>query len=94
MEINNQTILKRNKEILSTEMDGETVMMSVENSEYYSLSPVGTKIWELLENDLSFEQLINLLMEEFDVDKQTCQNDTKEFLEELIDKGLIKVENK
>ena len=87
--IEDKTILKRKSEILSSDMDGETVMMSVENSEYYSLSPIGTKIWELVENEISFEDLVSKLMKEYSVDIDTCKNDTTEFLKELINKGLV-----
>jgi len=89
--IEDKTILKRKSEILSSDMDGETVMMSVENSEYYSLSPIGTKIWELVENEISFENLISKLMKEYSVDIDTCKKDTVEFVNELINKGLVEV---
>jgi hypothetical protein len=91
MEIKDENILSRNKEILSSDMDGETVMMSVENSEYYSLSPVGTKIWELMEHDISFKELIDKLMDEYNVERDVCETDTKEFLEELAKKGLLNI---
>jgi hypothetical protein len=91
--IEDSTILKRKEEILSSDMDGETVMMSVENSEYYSLSPVGTRIWEIVEKEISYKDLISQLMSEYSVDIETCKSDTEEFINELINKGLIELVN-
>jgi len=91
MEIKDTDILTRNMDILSSDMDGETVMMSVENSEYYSLSTVGTKIYDILLKDMSFSNLIDILTKEYDVDRDVCEKDTKEFLEELMKKNIIKI---
>ncbi len=91
MEIKDTNILTRNMEILSSDMDGETVMMSVENSEYYSLSTVGTKIYDILLKDMSFSELIDVLTKEYNVDRAVCEKDTKEFLEELVNKNIIKI---
>jgi len=91
MEIKETDILTRNMEILSSDMDGETVMMSVENSEYYSLSTVGTKIYDILLKDMSFSELIDVLTKEYDVDRAVCEKDTKEFLEEHVNKNIIKI---
>ena len=91
--IEDSTILKRKEEILSSDMDGETVMMSVENSEYYSLSPVGTRIWEIVEKEISYKDLISQLMSEYNIDIDTCKSDTEEFINELINKGLVELVN-
>ena len=76
--------------MLSSNMDGETVMMSIENGEYYGLNEIGTRIWELTENEILIQDIINTLMEEYDVDEATCQSDVMEFVEELGNKKLIK----
>lgn len=89
--IEDSTILKRKSEILSSDMDGETVMMSVENSEYYSLSPVGTRIWQIVENEITYKDLISQLMTEYSIDIETCKSDTEEFINELINKGLVEL---
>lgn len=84
-----EDIIKRDPEMLSSNMDGETVMMSVENGEYYGLNEIGTRIWELSENEIKVNDMIESLMEEYDVDRETCLADVMEFLEELGKKKLI-----
>jgi len=87
--INLQTTIKRNPELVSSDIDGETVMMSIEKGEYFGLDSVGSRIWELIENPIEVNRLIELLLEEFEVDREQCQADTFEFLNLLHDKNLL-----
>jgi len=84
-----KTIIKRNPELVSTDVDGEKVMMSIENGEYFGLDSVGSRVWELIENPIRVEELVNLLIDEFDVSKEQCEDDTLEFLNELMAKKLL-----
>ncbi len=84
-----KTTIKRNPELVSTDVDGEKVMMSIENGEYFGLDSVGSRIWELIENPIKVEELVNLLIDEFDVSKEKCEIDTIEFLNELMEKKLL-----
>jgi len=86
-----QAIVKRNSGLVTSNIDGEIVMMSVDNGEYYGLDEIGSRIWDLLENSISIEQLVDKLTEEFDVAKEDCINDTFEFLKDLMNKNLILV---
>ncbi len=53
-EIGPDTIIQRKSDLLFNEIDGEVVMLSVENSEYYGMDKVGSRIWELLKNTIMF----------------------------------------
>jgi len=83
------TTIKRNPELVASDMDGETVMMSINNGEYFGLDPVGSRIWTLIENPIRIDKLIEQLLEEFDVTKEQCEIDTLEFLNQLQDKNLL-----
>lgn len=80
---------QRNPNLIATDMDGETVMMSIENSEYYGVGGAGSRIWELLESPVSLEQIVKTLCVEFKVDETTCQNDVVRFIGELQSHGLV-----
>ncbi len=87
--ISNQSIIQRSLELVSTNMDGETVMMSIEKGEYFGLDSVGSRIWELIENPIEVNKLVELLLEEFEVDRELCEADTFEFLNQLNAKKLL-----
>jgi hypothetical protein len=81
--------LSRNPELLSSDMDGEIVMMSIDNGEYYGLDMIGSRIWELLESPCSFQSIISTLMEEYEVPALQCENDVSDFLDSLLEKKII-----
>ncbi|HEX3009587.1 MAG TPA: lasso peptide biosynthesis PqqD family chaperone [Bacteroidales bacterium] len=84
--------VKRNPALVTSNIDGEIVMMSVENGEYYGLDEIGTRIWDLLENSLLVNELVDKLIEEFEVGKEDCTRDTLEFLNDLLSRNLLVVE--
>ena len=88
-EITPDTILQRKRDMLFNEIDGEVVMLSIENSEYYGMDKVGSRIWELLEQPVPFRELVAKLLEEFEVSAEQCSADTLVFLKKLENKKLI-----
>lgn len=86
----NSTI-KRADDLVSCDLDGETALMSVENGKYYSLDPIGSRIWVLLEQARPVSDLCALLLGEFEVEPSQCEEDVLAFLNELAQDNLIKV---
>jgi hypothetical protein len=84
-----QTIVKRNPEMVTSTIDSEIVMMSIDNGEYYGLDEIGSRIWELLEDPITVEKLASDLLVEFEVEEETCYADTLDFLNDLIEKKLV-----
>jgi len=83
--------VQRNLNMVTSNLDGEIVMMSVEHGEYFGLDEIGTRIWEFLEKPVIVEELITSLTNEFEVERQECEHDTLEFLEELLSKELVQL---
>jgi hypothetical protein len=79
----------RNPDLIATDMDGDTVMMSIERGEYYGVSGVGTRIWELLETPKTLAEIITSICAEFEVDEATCQADAEKFIRDMMDNGMI-----
>jgi hypothetical protein len=90
--ISTETIISQIEEIVASDIDGETVMMSVENGEYYGLDNIGSRIWELIQKPIKVSDLIDTLLERFDVDRETCEKDVLTFLNELNDDKILEVE--
>lgn len=84
-----QTKIQRNPKMVASKIDNEIVMMSIENGEYYGLDEVGSRIWELIAKPIVVEELIIALLDEFEVERQDCEKETFEFLEELNSKNLL-----
>ena len=56
-----------------SDMDGERVMLSIENGKYYNLGDLGGEIWDLIEKPISMQQLIERLLEQYEVEKSVCE---------------------
>ena len=87
--INLDSIVCRSENQVSTEMDGETILMSIEQGNYYGMDSILSRIWSHIEQPLSIAEMRNRLREEYDVDKETCERDVLEILKKLADENLI-----
>nr|WP_251032996.1 lasso peptide biosynthesis PqqD family chaperone [Bacillus sp. ISL-7] len=85
------TIVQSPGNIIS-DMDGETVMMNIDNGKYYNLGTIGGSIWEILKTPSSIAKLISKLTNEFDVENSECQKEVIPFLEQLLNEKLIMIE--
>lgn len=79
----------RNPDIIAADMDGDTVMMSIERGEYFGLSGVGSRVWELLAEPVALPAIARAICAEYEVDEPTCKADMQAFLADLQQQGLI-----
>lgn len=71
--------------------EDEIVLLDIDGSQYYTLAgAVGVRIWQMLAVPRSPASLVDRLVEEFDVDRQRCEEETRAFLDELIGKGIVR----
>jgi hypothetical protein len=84
--------LARADDLLSTELDQETVLMSIDAGAYYGLEGPARSIWEKLEKPLTFSQLVQSLVDEYRVSPETCASDLQKFLGDMEKEGLLRVE--
>ena len=89
--INSYTLLKRNPDQLFTMVDDEVVMLNIKCEEYLNLNQHASYIWQQLEGQRSFGELIDLLCGVYNVKKEECFSDTLEFITELVEKDIIQI---
>ncbi|WP_176817130.1 PqqD family peptide modification chaperone [Franzmannia pantelleriensis] len=83
--------VKRSGEPLVSRVDEDLILFSAEKGMYYGTRAVGNRIWELAAEPRQVSDICEHLMEEFDVDRETCQKEVVAFLESLENEGLIDV---
>ena len=89
MIINLENFISRVDGKISTEIDGETVILDMESGVYVGLDDIGTSVWSLIKEGISLQNLLNEILLEYDVESQQCLDDLQEFLSELVDGGFI-----
>ena len=85
-------ILRRAPERISTELDGETVVLDMISGMYLGLDAIGTFIWKQLERSITVAALRDSILETYDVSEAQCVADLLLFLNDLSDNGLIVIE--
>ena len=76
-------------DIVYRDLDGSIVTLSLTTGEYVELDPVGTRIWQLIEQDGRRSSVREGLLASFDIDENICDQELDAFLVTLTDKGLI-----
>jgi hypothetical protein len=84
--------LSRAQEMLSTELDEETVLMSIDAGAYYGMAGPARSIWKILETPLTFSALVDRLVMEYKITPEACAEDLQRFLGEMEREGLLRVE--
>lgn len=89
-DISTATILQRNdKDFLANPVGEEMVIMDMKSGNYIGLNPVGVHIWKLIEQPTAVSDLIAKLMHEYEIDEATCKEQTTEYLNKMLEQGLI-----
>ena len=91
---NMNTIWQVSKKVLSSKIDEEVILMSIEADSYFGIDPVGSRIWELLSKQpATINELVQILVEEYEVDEQTCRKDVQAFIDDMSARKLIEKAN-
>lgn len=90
-EVDLSSVVAISDDLVCSDMDGEIVMMSVDNGEYYGLDEIGSRVWTLLDAPRQVSELCGTLLEEFDVEREQCERDVLAFLNEMAEDGLVNI---
>jgi len=85
------TRVARSEEVLTSEVDGEVVMMSIEEGTYSGLDGIGSEIWRLLGSPLKVSDICDAMMARYDVERDVCEKDVLAFLNDLASDNTIRV---
>jgi len=75
-------------DVLIQEIDGEAVLLDINQGTYYGLNEVGTMAWKYLIDTGNLEDAVQGILEEYEVDEATLRADLEAFVKDLIKNGL------
>jgi len=78
--------------ILFRELDGESVILSLDAETYFGLDEVGTRTWQLLRAGPTIQAAYDTLCAEYDVDAGQLRRDLEELLDQLVGNKLIEID--
>jgi hypothetical protein len=92
-DISLKTVVVASKENVSCALGEEAAILHMRSGVYYGLDPVGARIWKLLEQPKSVEDLRTAILDEYEVDSAKCESDLLTLLEKLRTEGLIEIQS-
>jgi hypothetical protein len=78
---------------VSSDLKGEVAILDLKAGVYYGLDDVGARIWHLLQEPKTVDQIRDVLLQEYEVEADRCERDLLTLLQRLADEGLIEVED-
>ena len=73
-------------------LNGETILLSSTTNLYYGLDPVGSRMWELIQQPQRLSALCSQLASDFDVEPSVCERDIRELIEKMAEADLLKLD--
>lgn len=87
----NATRYRAIKEHLLSELNEEAVILSLKNGKYYGLNSVGFTIWTNIQEAATLSEIETAVMNEYDVDEETCRRAVSLFLEQMAGEQLVEI---
>jgi len=78
-------------DVVSCDLNGEAAILNIESGIYYGLNPIGAKIWNSLKTPSNLTDLVEMILDEYDVEEERCKTDIFELINDLVNNGLVKV---
>ena len=79
-------------EVRTTPSDEDgSVLINLQSGKVFSLNGVGAKVWTMLEQGATFDDVLDALSREYNLPSAELRNDLGGFIKELARKDLLKV---
>ena len=95
---NNNKVFMRNSDVISRKIAGELFLVPVKGKiadmeNIFALTAVAEYIWDRLDGRKSLNEILNNVVDRFDVEQEQAESDIREFIMELMGAGLITEES-
>jgi len=78
--------------VFAQEVDNEIVLLDMQSENYFGLDSVGAVMWQFMQEHLTLQDVLNALLEYYDVDEAILKKDLLHLVEQLHTNGLIRLE--
>ena len=86
--------MRIDKEFILREIAGDYIIIPagktvLDFNGLITVNEVGVSLWNMLQNEVTFGELVRGILDEYDVEESVAREDVQEFLAALIDVGII-----
>ena len=85
------------KEFVLREIAGDYIIIPTGKTVFdfnglITLNEVGVSLWKMLQNEVTFDDLLQGVLDEYDVEPAVAREDIQEFLDQLVSGGIMEAE--
>lgn len=82
------------KEFVLREIAGDYIIIPtgatvLEFNGLITVNEVGVTLWKMLQEEVTMEQLVKSVLDEYDVEEAVAREDIQEFLNKLVEGGIL-----
>ncbi|EDT16775.1 lasso peptide biosynthesis PqqD family chaperone [Clostridium perfringens] len=83
------SIVSQKEDVDVTELNKEKIMMDLDKGKYFMLNETGSAIWDTINEPKSVSEIIESIIKEYDIDRETCESKVLEYLEKLRHEEIV-----
>ena len=91
--ISQDSIVVVSQDQVSSDLAGESVILNLKNGTYYGLNELGSVIWEFIQEPKTVADICENILQDYEVDAQTCSSSVQALLVDLVDAQLVEIRN-
>lgn len=80
------------KDIIVQELEGDAILLNIQDGMFFGLNPVARRMWELLSELGQAEKVLKQLLQEYETSEEQLRQDLVDFIEKLRSKGLVEIQ--
>ena len=77
--------------VFAQEVDGEMVLLDMNSENYFGLDEVGTAIWQVMQEKETLQEVLDVLLEQYEVESDVLEKDLADFVNKLVESELVEV---
>ena len=74
---------------MARRLDDDLVILDIPSGRYFELNDVGAIVWEHLDGSNTVDDLVDRVLDEYAVERDTASTDVQDLLGQLIEAGLV-----
>jgi hypothetical protein len=89
--ISDSAVVVKTRDLLVSEFGDEVVILTLRDGVYHGLEETGARIGRLLREPVTFRNIRDLVVSEYDVAPEQCERDVRALIGELAASGLVEI---
>lgn len=79
----------RHADLRLTALDGEGVALHLGSRRYFTVTETGLSILQAITEPRSFDEIVDTIMDEYEVDRRLAESSVQDFLQRCVDASLV-----